>query len=379
MTVRAIVVSSIALALGGAACAASGQGSSSSSSTTGTGGTGATGGSATTTTTVGSGGSLFDGGLPTDGGDAGLDPDAACGLVTVDAKATPADIYIAVDKSTSMFGTKWNGATAGLSAFVDDPAASGISVALNFFPLDNNPTCDQYAYKPPAVPYGLLPGNAAAIKGALTAAMPNGFSSPVYPALGGAILASIEDKSNNPGHTASVLLVTDGAPQGPSNLCGGVNPEDPAVIAMLAATGLSNGVRTFVIGLPGVDQSFANQVAAAGGTGTVILVSNNNVQMEFQQALAKVRGDALPCEYDLPDEVSQGTVDFDHVNVEITPTGKATEILPQDATCADLGWKYDDPTNPKKIVFCANSCKAVKADPGGKVQILLGCKTVTPK
>jgi hypothetical protein len=148
---------------------------------------------------------------------------------------------------------------------------------------------------------------------------------------------------------------------------------------MLAATGLSKGIKTFVIGLPGVNQTFANQVAAAGGTTKAIIVGITNVEVEFQNALAQVKGEALPCDYDLPDEVTMGTVDYQHVNVELTPTGGSTDILPQDPTCADMGWKYDDAANPKKIVFCPNSCKAVKADAGGKVQILLGCKTVTPK
>ena len=52
-----------------------------------------------------------------------------------------------------MFGTKWDGAKAGLKAFLADPGSAGIRVAINFFPLDNNPTCDQFAYKPPAVTY----------------------------------------------------------------------------------------------------------------------------------------------------------------------------------------------------------------------------------
>jgi hypothetical protein len=372
MNLRALCA--LPLVLTPLACSAgSGNGTS-----TGSGGAATTGSGGATTTTEGvGGGSLFDGG-PVADAEAGLDPDAACGAVTVDAKATPADLYIAVDKSSSMVGTKWNGAVAGLGAFVNDPASGGIGVALNFFPLDNNPTCDQFAYKPPVVPYGLLPANAAPVTSALAAAMPTGFNTPIYPALGGAILASIEDAQNNVGHTASVLLVTDGEPNGPAGLCGGVDPNDPAASAQLAATGLTKKIKTFVIGLPGVNQAFANQVAAAGGTMKAILVSATNVQAEFQTALAQVRGDALPCEYELPAQVAMGDVDLGHVNVELTPTGQMMSILPQDAGCADKGWKYDDPAHPKKIVFCPNTCAAVKADLGGKVQILLGCKTITP-
>ncbi len=66
------------------------------------------------------------------------------------------------------------------------------------------------------------------------------------------------------------------------------------MIANLAATGVSYGIKTFVVGLPGIDQAIANQIAAAGGTDAAILVGSFNVQTEFQTALAKVRGEALP-------------------------------------------------------------------------------------
>src|SRR5262249_41145545 len=151
----------------------------------------------------------------------------------------------------------------------------------------------------------------------MNAQMPDGFSSPVYPALGGAILAGIEEAQNNPGDAAAVLLVTDGQPDGPSTSCGGVDPNDPAAIAMLAMAGANYNppVKTFVVGLPGVNVSIANQIAAAGGTGSAILVTVTNIQVEFQNALAKVRGQALPCEYDIPAEVMGGQVDPQHVNV----------------------------------------------------------------
>jgi hypothetical protein len=138
-------------------------------------------------------------------------------------------------------------------------------------------------------------------------------------------------------------------------------------------------VRTFVIGLPGVNQAFANQVAMAGGTDAAIVVSAANVKVEFQKALAKVRGEALPCEYDIPAKVEGGEVDPEFVNVLLSLAGGMAEILPQDPTCAGEGWKYDDPVKPTKILFCDASCKAVKLDYTAKVQVLLGCKTEIAK
>lgn len=322
----------------------------------------------------GSGGDIFGTGTgPTDGG---LDPDAACGVVSEKATSTPLNLYIAFDKSSSMVGNKWDSARAGLDAFVNDPNAAGIRVALNFFPKQGG-TCDQFGYKEPLVAFDYLPMNAKPITDAINAAMPDGTSTPIYPALGGALLKGIEVVENTPGDAAAVLLVTDGLPQGPAPMCSGVNPEDPQVIADLAATGASYkpSVKTFVIGLPGVDQTFANKVAMAGGTGSAILIGAANVKAEFQAALEKVRGTALPCEFEMPAQVEGGEFDPGFVNVEVTPGSGKPAVIPQDPSCKGAGWHYDDPVNPTKIVFCPTSCQAIKSDFNAKVQILLGCQT----
>ena len=332
----------------------------------------------------GSGGIAFTDGAVPDGntGAGGLDPDAACGLITEQAKSTPLNLYVMFDKSSSMAGSKWNSAKLGLGAFVNDPASAGVKVALNFFPLDNNPTCDQFAYLPPVVPFAALPMNAQPIIDQMNKTTPNGFLTPIYPAVGGAILGAKEQKDMNPGEEAAALLVTDGAPDGPNGTCAGVDPNDPAQIAMLAKNGSQMfGVKTFVIGLPGVNQSIANQIAAAGGTGSAIVVGNLNVQQAFQDALAKVRGQALPCEYQLPADVQGGLVDTGLVNILLTPSGGMTDILPQNPTCNGAGWKYDisPPAKPTKIIICPASCMALKTDFNAKVQILLGCKTEVAK
>ena len=372
-----------AWALGAAACSATG----SSTTTATTDNTGSGGDSTTSSSGSSSGGAGGEQVLTTSvtstgssGGDAGPDPDAACGLITEEAKSTPLDLYIVFDRSSSMVGNKWDSAKIGLAAFVNDPDSAGIGVALNFFPLENTPTtCNQFDYQPPKVDFAPLPANAKPITDAMAAAAPTGFSTPVYPALGGAILGAKAYAQNNAGHVAAVLLVTDGKPEGPAATCSSVNPEDPMVIANLAATGVSFGIKTFVVGLPGIDQAIANKIAVSGGTDAAILVGSFNVQTEFQTALAKVRGEALPCEYEIPSKVEGGQINPGDVNVLIAPKGGSGVILPQDAKCNDKGWRYDDPQKPTKIVFCPSSCQALKIDFGAKVQILLGCKTEVAK
>jgi hypothetical protein len=309
--------------------------------------------------------------------------DSGCGLISEKAKSTPLHLYIVMDKSSSMVGNKWDSAKVGLEAFVNSADSNGIYVGMKFFPRtpDAVPACDQQAYATPDTPFDLLPANAQPIIQALAAQSPNGLGTPTYPALGGGLLKGIEIAQNNPGHTSAVLLVTDGVPQGPAALCGGVNPEDTQVIADLAANGknFNPPVLTYVIGLPGVDQSFANAVASAGGTDAAILISATNVQKEFEDALAKVRGQALPCEFDIPDEVGKGEIDFDHVNVLITPGGGSAETVPQTTDCgAGAGWYYSPapPADPQTIVLCPEVCDGLKQDFEASVDIVLGCVTV---
>jgi hypothetical protein len=327
-----------------------------------------------------------DGGLSTDAPVEVRDPDAACGLVTEEAIAVPLNLYIMMDKSSSMAGNdpmvadKWTSAKAGLTAFVNSARFAGVRVALRFFPrvADDVPACDHEAYREPLVPFGPLPDNAGAIVAAIEAESPNGASTPVYPALGGALLQGIDVAKNHPGEASAVLLVTDGQPQGPAAQCAGVNPEDPDAIADLAAAGARYGtpVRTFVIGLPGVNQSFANQVAAAGGTDAAVLVGATNIAVEFQNALAKVTGQALPCEFEVPSQVAGGQVAFDDVNVLFGLDGASQEILPQRPGCDGPGWRYDDPASPAALVLCPDTCEAARGASIAKIQILLGCETV---
>ncbi|MBI3204602.1 MAG: VWA domain-containing protein [Myxococcales bacterium] len=345
----------------------------------GSGGSGAGGAGGTGGLNLGGGGSSGSGGVLIDSGNNdAIDPDAGCFYDKEEGKNTPLHLFIALDKSSSMSGFKWDAAKAGLIAFVNNPTSGGVHVGLKLFPraIDGTPVCDQKPYATPDTPFALLPGNATAIETAIKAAVPDGLSTPVYPALGGALLKGIEITQNNPGHTAAVLLVTDGQPAGPAPLCGSVNPELTSEIAKIAASGLSYSVLTFVIGLPGVDQAFANAVAQAGGTTSAILVSNTNVQKEFENALAKVRGEALPCEFEIPDKVQKGEIAFNKVNVGLTPAGGALQLLKQTTDCAKGGDWYYSATTPKKIVFCPSTCAAVKKDYGAKIEIQLGCDTV---
>ena len=312
-------------------------------------------------------------------GQGGAGASEACALYELAAEARPVNLFILFDRSSSMFGSKWESAKAGLGAFVDDPENAGISAALRFFPRapDATPACDQQAYMVPSVALGPLPANGAAIKLALDAESPDGFGTPMYPALGGALLMALETAQAKPKQAAAVLLVTDGVPQGPAETCGGVDPESPDAVAGLAAAAAASSpkVYTYVVGLPGVDQSTANVIAKAGGTDAAILVASGDVAGSFHEALGKVRGDVLPCEYDLPKQVAEGEVGLGKVNVEITPGEGDAFVVPFDKACKGGGWRFDDAVDPTAIVLCPETCAALKADNEAAIEVVLGCET----
>ena len=313
-------------------------------------------------------------------GTGGLD-DGNCGLYEHEAVSLPVNLYIMFDRSSSMVGDKWDNAKLGLKAFLGDPHSAGLRVGLRFFPRppDSTPVCDQKAYAEPEVAFGELPGNQAALETALDAASPDGFSTPMYPALGGAILKGIELAEAEPDVVSAVLLVTDGQPQGPAASCGGVDPTDPAQVAALAAIGakFKPPVRTYVVGLPGVDQTSANLIANEGGTDSAILVSASDVEKQFREALGKVRGDVLPCRYELPTEILEGEVTLSEVNVQISPSDGEPYIVPRNDDCDGDGWHYEGTKEDTEIVLCPKTCEALKSDPGIAIRVLLGCATKT--
>ncbi len=309
------------------------------------------------------------------GGGSGFGGDPSCASIDQEAVARPLNLYIMLDRSSSMAGSKWDAAVAGLEAFLADDASNGINLAFQSFP-DGPPGCDQTFYQTPAVGWAELPGIAQDVSDQLGTLAPDGFSTPIYQALGGALLECVAMKSDHPDEEAAALLVTDGAPQGPTGTCGGVDPEATESIANIATNARSFGVSTFVIGLPGVDQTFANEVAAAGGSDEAILVATTNVESEFRDALAKVRGDLLPCTYLIPEEVRTGEVGVTYVNVAIGLAGADPEITPQNPSCDGPGWRYDNATDPTAILLCPETCDAISADTEATIAIRLGCSTI---
>jgi hypothetical protein len=113
------------------------MGNSGGSGATGGTGNGATGG---TSSIVLTGGSTGTGDTQSSGGTTGSD--GTCGGDDYDAMLVPLDLYVMLDRSSSMLEsengmTKWDAITSALTTFISDPASSGIGIGLQFFPYQD--------------------------------------------------------------------------------------------------------------------------------------------------------------------------------------------------------------------------------------------------
>ncbi len=330
-------------------------------------------------------------------GNGTIDPGMACATGTASAALSGVNMFVMFDRSSSMNdrananGTRWDVTSAALKAFFGSNEASGLQLALRFFPHDspapgcNQDGCDEAACGTPLVGLAALTAESApadaqekALVDATNASAPGmaGQGTPIFAALGGALQWAAAQRQKTPNENSVVVLVTDGEANG----CN----DDIGDIAQLAADAFANnGVRTYAIGLTGSQQRDINQIARAGGTESGIFVSDGDgTQQQLLDALGDIRGEVLDCDFAVPTAKPGVEVNLNLVNVNFTPSGGgAPSTLAQvgdAAACSDrAGWYYDDPANPSRIILCPSSCTTVTADAMAKLDILLGCATVT--
>jgi hypothetical protein len=314
-------------------------------------------------------------------GAGGADADATCSGVSVEAEAVPVDLFIMMDRSTSMSTlvdgtntTRWEALSAAVQDFVDDPAAADIRMGIGFFSLsgvaDDNTDCNADDYADPTVPIGLVSDVGADLVSAIDEITPAGLT-PTVPALQGAISYAEGWAAEHPERATQVVLVTDGYP----TQC----VTSPEAIAEAAEAGYkgSGHIRTFVIGVGDVAKFNLDNYARAGGTTKAFLTDAGDVTSSFVGALNNISNRKLACEYKIPAPPAGMKLDTKKVQVIYTPASGGPEEVPRItalSACADNangGWYYDDPANPTKITVCPCSCARFQA---GHVDVRLGCR-----
>ncbi len=319
-----------------------------------------------------------DADLHTDGSRDGPESDA-CASTSAKSELAPLDLVLLIDKSASMdFDKKWASVKTGLTSFVTSSSATGIGAGLQLMPIRAQCNVDQYAAL--ASPIAPLPGAGADITAVLAAQKPSG-GTPMVPALDGVIRTAEDWASKNPKHIVVVILATDGVPDDTCTGAGGTAPANTLDNAVALVTDAkSKTVRTFVIGV-GTELAALSEIAIAGGTTSAILLDTTKPDLDktFLAALDAIRKSALPCSFDIPPP-TVGTIDYDKVNVELTSgAGSITDFgYVGDATgCSKapaIGWYYDDPASPKKVILCADACDNARAGTGAQISVLFGCK-----
>ncbi|HTJ43845.1 MAG TPA: vWA domain-containing protein [Kofleriaceae bacterium] len=342
-----------------------------------------------------------------DGGGTGTNfPDAPpCASSPHKAEAAPLDMYIMLDQSGSMSGTKWTQVTTGLKQFVQQPNLAGFSVGIQYFGIDpgaqNCPvtcqkdqdcgtggicflnacicagaggdSCTASDYATPDVEIAPLPGISQQIVNSINAHSANS-GTPTSAALQGAVDHAKAWANNHLADVTVVVLATDGEPEECDT--------DLSHINAIAAAGAAGNpkILTFVIGV-GSSLSNLNGIAAAGGTGQAFIVdTNGNIGQQFLDALNQIRGSVLGCRYTIP-LPDMGMPDYANVTVTYTPTGGSPMAVPHVANMAacpgnGVGWYYDNNTTPTQIELCNGTCATVSADKSGEVDILTPCSVI---
>jgi hypothetical protein len=297
-------------------------------------------------------------------------------------------MYVMFDQSSSMADpipnsspmiTWWQAAQQGVTTFVNDPRAAGtmthpaMSVGIQFFPLDGvAPQSCMADYTTPEVEVGLLPGNAAAVAGAIEKHQPTAFT-PTAPALQGAIAHMKAWAPNHPGRAPVVVLVTDGFP----TEC---DPQDITDIATIVQNAFDTEpkVRTFVVGFNfGPGGSNLDALAQAGGTGKPLLIDKGDIGAQLVDAMLSISSSPLQCNFALPTPPKGMKLDINGLALTYTPSATGVEAqIPklQGLSDCDLnmgnGWFFDSPSNPTKIMTCPGTCSKFAA---GEVKTVTGC------
>ena len=332
------------------------------------------------------------------GGGAGsvVDPNSACATSSADGEAIPVDLYFMVDITGSMncpvpemtacevatmppaMGeSRWTVVASALKAFVADPANQTLGVGMRFFPTGgnggNNATCNAASYARPAVEIGPLSMTSAALTTAIGMQVPNG-TTPTVPSLTAAIDHASAWAKAHPTHRVAVVYATDGYPKG----CEPNNTIPLAAQVALKGYFATPSIPTYVLGV-GPNLADLNTIAENGGTKTAFLVdTTQNAATQLTAALASIRTTtALDCTYNIPAPPAGQALEPGKVNVNYTNGAGTVSTVPQDppnTTCeAGSGWQYS--ADGKQINLCGKACTDVKADKGGKIQVLFGCAT----
>jgi hypothetical protein len=349
-----------------------------------------------------------EGGADGEAGGPSIGKGDACATASDTAVALPSVLQLVVDISGSMDwppgwepitpddskppgATKWEITRAALLDAVAELPAD-VAIGVNFYP-DTGDSDDECLNNRVAVPIELLGAANSAVRRAweieVNDVEPNG-ATPTH----GAYLFGLTQlaETDLPG-SQFLLLLTDGTPT--CNLACQCNegnvPVDSGPLIEEAGIALQSGVRTFVIGSPGSEDTreVLSELASEGGTAKsdcddegpefchFDMTTEDDLGAGLTRALQEISQSVRSCEYLIPAPPMGETLDPNRVNVLYTSGGGDTETIGRDPSAGDCdsGWQYSE--DGDRVVLCGETCARVRADVAGTVEVLFGCETVT--
>jgi Mg-chelatase subunit ChlD len=387
--------------------AASGEAGTSSSSdnpnssgNTGSGGSLTLGGSLSNA----AGASAAEGGEPSSVG-----KDDACATSSESTRSLPAVLELVIDTSGSMDwppgwapkdpndskppgATKWEitrDALADAAAELSADTALGVS----FYP-NVEQEGDVCLMTSQALPIALLGGKKSSQRAELGKALADVVPVGATPTHGGYRFGLQQLTASTLPGNKFLLLITDGTPTCTLDCaCTEDNePVDSQPLLAEATAAFADGVRTFVIGSPGSEdtRSVLSQLASDGGTARkpcsnagpsychFDMTTQDNLASALAATLAEITMSIKSCEYPIPAPPAGQALDPDRVNVLYTPEGGSSETIPRDSSLHDCneGWQYS--SDAQSIDLCGDACARAQSE-SGNVEILFGCQTIVKK
>lgn len=340
---------------------------------------------------------------------AGLDE---CGVTSVEATFSAANVLLVIDKSSSMDDQpdgfelkKWEALKAAL-----EPALTAVQGEMSFglllypfgkqaeIPLDCFEGCCEVPPGPAAIEVGIEPGTRSIPKvmAALDAAAPGG-GTPTAAALDAALAYFTSGEGKDLKGDRFVLLATDGGPNCGSsdtvcsadhctpnldglcpadqgNCCRGEGSyclDDAAVVQKIRALAEAS-VPTFVIGIPGTESyaDYLDAFALAGG------VANPKKQPDYYAVSAKGGVDGLTQTFV---DITQHLVRSCDVDVGTMAPSKTLVNVAVDCDIVPFdegsGWDIGSDA-PTTLVLAGDTCKRVKREGARRIDVVFGCPTV---
>jgi len=333
-----------------------------------------------------------------------------CGVTSVEASFSAANVLLVIDKSSSMDDQpegfelkKWDALKASLEAALQH-ASDEMSFGLLLYPfgadakipLDCFDGCCEVPEGPAAVQVGITSGESGAteVMQALAKTSPGG-GTPTADALAAALAYFTTGAGRSLKGDRYVLLATDGGPNCGSvdstcgvdrctpnldglcpsgNCCDGEGAyclDDLAVVKQLEALAAAS-IPTFVVGIPGTEKyaRYLESFAVAGG------VTNPNAPPSYYAVSADGGVEQLTrtfvditthlvrsCEVDLGEAPQQKSLVNVAVDCQVVPFADGA------------GWDLD-PENPTKLLLAGEACEELQNHGARRVDVVYGCPTI---